>query len=227
MVAVRRKVHRVHSRTESCEASAHLFIRVRSYLLHPVSPFNQPSVQPPIYASTPIPRCVVGECALLIPLSQLSQKAGSLSDAEGKRGVLQSFPPPSHQREEREAMENHETRSKAAGVDRCYQLSGVSWVSMSTLHMGHFLLVASHWSTHAWWKRCMQGNLLTSSPSSSIDRQMVHFSSVSSSSSSRHIFRSWGILFLYLCGKVNLSMVVWTAPRFTLPSLSSSCRSSS
>lgn len=26
--------------------------------------------------------------------------------------------------------------------------------------MGHFLLVASHWSTHAWWKRCMQGNLL-------------------------------------------------------------------
>lgn len=32
--------------------------------------------------------------------------------------------------------------------------------------------------------------------------------------------------FLYLWGKVNLSMVVWTAPRFTLPSLSSSCRSS-
>lgn len=35
---------------------------------------------------------------------------------------------------------------------------------------------------------------LTSSPSSSIDKQMVHFSSVSSSSSSKHIFRSWGIL---------------------------------
>lgn len=52
---------------------------------------------------------------------------------------------------------------KAAGrreFDRSYQLSGVSWVSMSTLQMGHFLLVASHWSTHAWWKRCMQGNLL-------------------------------------------------------------------
>lgn len=32
--------------------------------------------------------------------------------------------------------------------------------------------------------------------------------------------------FLYLWGKVNLSIVVWTAPRFTLPSLSSSCKSS-
>lgn len=32
--------------------------------------------------------------------------------------------------------------------------------------------------------------------------------------------------FLYLWGKVNLSMVVWTAPRLTLPNLSSSCRSS-
>lgn len=32
--------------------------------------------------------------------------------------------------------------------------------------------------------------------------------------------------FLYLCGKVNLSIVVCTAPRFTLPSLSSSCKSS-
>lgn len=43
---------------------------------------------------------------------------------------------------------------------RRHQLSGVSWVSMSTLQIGHFLLVASHWSTQAWWKRCMQGNLL-------------------------------------------------------------------
>lgn len=108
----------------------------------------------PICASTPVPRCVVGECALLIPLSPLSQKAGSLSDAEGKGDVWQSFPPEGRQ------WRNNKTRSKAAGVDRSYQLSGVSWVSMSTLQMGHFLLVASHWSTHAWWKRCMQGNLL-------------------------------------------------------------------
>ncbi|KAF3848635.1 hypothetical protein F7725_015132 [Dissostichus mawsoni] len=65
--------------------------------------------------------------------------------------------------------------------------------------MGHFLLVANHWSTQPWWKRCMQGNLLedkererentkvsdlTSSLSSSMDRQMVHFSSTSVSSSS-------------------------------------------
>lgn len=72
----------------------------------------------------------------------------------GRGGVWQSFPP------EGGNGELNETRSKAAGVDRSYQLSGVSWVSMSTLQMGHFLLVASHWSTHAWWKRCMQGNLL-------------------------------------------------------------------
>ena len=39
--------------------------------------------------------------------------------------------------------------------------------------------------------------------------------------------RGFGVLtFLYLWGKVNLSMVFWTAPRLTLPSLSSSCSSS-
>lgn len=41
-----------------------------------------------------------------------------------------------------------------------HQLSGFSCVSMSTLQIGHFRLVASHWSTQPWWKRCMQGNLL-------------------------------------------------------------------
>lgn len=88
-----------------------------------------------------------------------------------------------------------------------HQLSGFSCVSMSTRQIGHFLLVASHWSTQPWWKRCMQGSLLTSSPSSSMDKHMVHFSSTSVSSSSP-IFNCRGFLFLYLCGKVNLSMVV-------------------
>lgn len=41
-----------------------------------------------------------------------------------------------------------------------HQLSGFSCVSMSTRQIGHFLLVASHWSTQPWWKRCMQGSLL-------------------------------------------------------------------
>lgn len=41
-----------------------------------------------------------------------------------------------------------------------FQLSEPSCVSMSTLQIGHFLLVASHWSTHTWWKRCIQGNRL-------------------------------------------------------------------
>lgn len=40
------------------------------------------------------------------------------------------------------------------------QLSLGSWASMSTLHMGHFLLVINHWSTHTWWKRCIQGRRL-------------------------------------------------------------------
>lgn len=43
---------------------------------------------------------------------------------------------------------------------KSHQLSGFSCVSMSTRQIGHFLLVASHWSTQPWWKRCMQGNLL-------------------------------------------------------------------
>lgn len=41
-----------------------------------------------------------------------------------------------------------------------HQLSGFSCVSMSTRQIGHFLLVASHWSTQPWWKRCIQGSLL-------------------------------------------------------------------
>lgn len=50
---------------------------------------------------------------------------------------------------------------KENGVSsQSFQLSEPSCVSMSTLQMGHFLLVASHWSTHTWWKRCMQGSLL-------------------------------------------------------------------
>lgn len=40
------------------------------------------------------------------------------------------------------------------------QLSAPSCVSMSTRQMGHFLLMASHWSTHSWWKRCIQGRRL-------------------------------------------------------------------
>ena len=35
-----------------------------------------------------------------------------------------------------------------------------------------------------------------------------------------------GHTFLYLCGKVNLSIVVWTAPLLTLPNRSSNCSSS-
>lgn len=109
------------------------------------------------------------------------------------------------------------------------------------------------------WFLGLQSNYyLTSSPSSSMDKHMVHFSSTSVSSSSpifncRGFLCSWVTLqrdrnvgskkrgekskrstdfclichtFLYLCGKVNLSMVVWTAPLLTLPSRSSSCSSS-
>ena len=73
-----------------------------------------------------------------------------------KGGCLAELPPWPRRRREGKSQR----RCKAAGANGSYQLSGVSWVSMSTLQMGHFLLVASHWSTHAWWKRCMHGNLL-------------------------------------------------------------------
>lgn len=60
-----------------------------------------------------------------------------------------------------EESRNH-TRviDKGEGGFKSHQLSGFSCVSMSTRQIGHFLLVASHWSTQPWWKRCMQGNLL-------------------------------------------------------------------
>lgn len=44
--------------------------------------------------------------------------------------------------------------------DKQHQLSADNCASMSTLQMGHFLLVRSHWSTHSWWKRCIQGRRL-------------------------------------------------------------------
>ncbi len=58
-----------------------------------------------------------------------------------------------------------ESRNRTRVTDKkgrlkSHQLSGFSCVSMSTRQIGHFLLVASHWSTQPWWKRCMQGNLL-------------------------------------------------------------------
>lgn len=112
----------VHNLTELCEASAHLSIHVHSYLQHPAKSIK-PNLSPGAYLciNPPVPRCVVGECALLIPLSQLSQKAGSLSDAEGKRGVWQSLSP---WREGNGKLTR--PRSKAAEVNRSYQLSGVS-----------------------------------------------------------------------------------------------------
>jgi len=58
-----------------------------------------------------------------------------------------------------EEKKNHTRVVKSQGVES-HQLSGFSCVSMSTRQIGHFLLVASHWSTQPWWKRCMQGNLL-------------------------------------------------------------------
>lgn len=119
---------------------------------------NQPSVQLQCVFVNPPSHCVVGECALLIPPrhSDLRRQARKVMQGEGGEGrdIWQSFSSGGRR------WKINKTRSKAAGVDRYNQLSGVSWVSMSTLQMGHFLLVANHWSTHAWWKRCMQGNLL-------------------------------------------------------------------
>lgn len=140
--------------TESCEASAHLSIHVRSYLLHPASPFNQPSVQPPMNASTPNPSLCCRWVCFVDPSVTAVSEGRLVEWCRGEEGVFGRASPGGRQ------WRINKTRSKAAGVDRSYQLSGVSWVSMSTLQMGHFLLVASHWSTHAWWKRCMQGNLL-------------------------------------------------------------------
>lgn len=56
--------------------------------------------------------------------------------------------------------EGREREDKSSGKRR--QLSLGSWASMSTLQMGHFLLVISHWSTHTWWKRCIHGRRLSS-----------------------------------------------------------------
>lgn len=51
-------------------------------------------------------------------------------------------------------------KKKDAAPAGSFQLSDPSCVSMSTRQMGHFLLVASHWSTQTWWNRCIQGKRL-------------------------------------------------------------------
>lgn len=109
-----------------------------------------------------------------------------------------------------------------------HQLSGNSCAWMSTRQIGHFLLVASHWSTQTWWNRCMHASRLTSSPSSNMQRQIVHFSSKSISSSSfLSSLSSSCILFLYLCGRVHFSIIYCMGPRLTVPSLTSNCNNSS
>lgn len=118
---------------------------------------NQPSVQPPSKCINPHPSlCCRWVCFVDPSVTAVSERQARWVMQRGKRGCLAEPSPP----KEGGNGELTRPRSKAAGVDRSYQLSGVSWVSMSTLQMGHFLLVASHWSTHPWWKRCMQGNLL-------------------------------------------------------------------
>lgn len=74
-------------------------------------------------------------------------------------------------------------------------------VSMSTRQIGQCLLVVSHWSTQSMWNRCMHGNRRTSFSTSNKDKQIVHFSPSSSSSS------GWRRTRLYLWGNVFRSMV--------------------
>lgn len=69
------------------------------------------------------------------------------------------------------------------------------------------------------------GSFIFRALSHSLDLFLVFLPSVSAPDHIKYAQRHH-FTFLYLWGKVNLSMVVWTAPRFTLPSLSSSCRSS-
>ncbi len=120
------------------------------------SKFTQPTFCPATYECVnPHPSLCCGRVCFVDPSVTAVSEGRLVEWCRGGRGVFGRASP----RGGRQWRIN-KTRSKAAGVDRSYQLSGVSWVSMSTLQMGHFLLVASHWSTHAWWKRCMQGNLL-------------------------------------------------------------------
>lgn len=67
------------------------------------------------------------------------------------------------------------TVRRVVGVES-HQLSGFSCVSMSTRQIGHFLLVASHWSTQPWWKRCMQGNLLEDTEKGGTRSMLIYLS---------------------------------------------------
>lgn len=128
----------------------------------PLLPFTssksiQPTFSPATYQCiNPHPSLCCRWVCFVDPSVTAVSEGRLVERCRGEEGCLAELPPPPRGRQWR----INKTRSKAAGVDSSYQLSGVSWVSMSTLQMGHFLLVASHWSTHAWWKRCMQGNLL-------------------------------------------------------------------
>lgn len=89
--------------------------------------------------------------------------------------------------------------------DERYQMaikSLFNGVSISTRHIGQCLFVTSHRSTQFVWNKCMHGNRRTSFSISNKDKQIVHFSPPSSSSSSL-----WRRTRLYLCGNVFISIV--------------------
>lgn len=70
---------------------------------------------------------------------------GGEEEEEEKGTCLAELPPRTHPRPPTGGGRRiHNEDPKLAGASGSYQLSGVSWVSMSTLQMGHFLLVASH-----------------------------------------------------------------------------------
>ena len=94
--------------------------------------------------------------------------------------------------------------------------SFLKFMGDTNLQMGHLLFWPSHWSTHSTWKRWKQGSLLTSSSTSNSDRQIVHLSP-SSSSSSPTLLAGKEVLLVNLWGRVFLSIQDLLAPLFMLP----------
>ena len=108
-VAVWRNVHRVHWQSRVKPQHICPYVSAATFTSSKV-PFDQPSVQPPICASTPCPSLCCGWVCFVDPSVTAVSGGGPVEWCRGGRGVFgRAFPP------RREAMENSQDQIRSCG----------------------------------------------------------------------------------------------------------------
>ena len=93
---------------------------------------------------------------------------------------------------------------------------------MSTLQMGHFLLVRSHWSTHSWWKRCIHGRRLGGKHKGKRDTRSVQswiFKGTSVIKYTLSIFIQYVVCLTYIISRTQCGLALFLVLLFSLSDL--------